>query len=106
MRILTNWYLSKWTNAEMQRYVIPGYSLNRAQYIGGYVGFALGFACLTFIRSMTNLLSALRASRLLHARTLSTLVRAPVSFFDTTPVGRILNRFSKVLTHRVSGCRA
>jgi hypothetical protein len=51
---------------------------------------------LTGTRSATNLTSCLRASRVIHHRTLTTLVRAPVTFFDTTPVGRILNRFSKV----------
>jgi hypothetical protein len=51
---------------------------------------------LTSVRSLTNLWSALRASRVVHHRALTALVRAPVTWFDTTPVGRILNRFSKV----------
>ena len=55
-----------------------------------------GFTLLTVIRSASNLLSALRASRVIHHGSLTSLVRAPVTFFDTTPVGRILNRFSKV----------
>lgn len=55
-----------------------------------------GFTLLTVVRSASNLLSALRASRVIHHRSLTALVRAPVTFFDTTPVGRILNRFSKV----------
>ena len=50
---------------------------------------------MTTLRSACNLLSALRASRIIHLFSLTALVRAPVTFFDTTPVGRILNRFSK-----------
>lgn len=100
VRILTNWYLSQWTQAELKHSFSLSsggapYNLDRGAYIGGYLGLAFGFVLLTAIRAYTNLMSALQASRIIHFNSLTTLVRAPVTFFDTTPVGRILNRFSK-----------
>jgi ATP-binding cassette subfamily C (CFTR/MRP) protein 3 len=37
----------------------------------------------------------IQAARLLHEALLHNKMRSPQSFFDTTPSGRILNRFSK-----------
>ena len=38
----------------------------------------------------------LNAASALHGTMLTRILRSPMAFFDTTPLGRILNRFSKV----------
>merc|ERR1711962_1114405 len=40
-------------------------------------------------------MGCLNAAFLLHANLLANIARSPMSFFDTTPVGRIINRFAK-----------
>jgi ABC-type multidrug transport system fused ATPase/permease subunit len=37
----------------------------------------------------------MRSSRYLHSAMLSSVLRACMQFFESTPIGRILNRFSK-----------
>jgi ATP-binding cassette subfamily C (CFTR/MRP) protein 1 len=40
-------------------------------------------------------LATYAASRTLHSSILFGVLRAPMTFFDTTPIGRIINRFAK-----------
>ncbi|CAM1327899.1 ABCC2 (predicted) [Pycnogonum litorale] len=37
----------------------------------------------------------IQSSAILHARMLNSIMKSPMSFFDTTPMGRIINRFAK-----------
>ena len=43
---------------------------------------------------LTFLLSCAKASQLIHEKLLFRIMRSPMSFFDTNPIGRIINRFS------------
>ena len=54
-------------------------------------------ACFIFatIRAYGFLLVSLRCSERLHDKMVVAILQAPVLFFDSNPVGRILNRFSK-----------
>ncbi|KAL9985334.1 hypothetical protein ACROYT_G007724 [Oculina patagonica] len=49
----------------------------------------------TTIRGFGVLLVSLRCSERLHDKMVVAILEAPVLFFDSNPVGRILNRFSK-----------
>jgi hypothetical protein len=45
-----------------------------------------------------NVYSCVHAAKILHRQLLNNVLRAPMSFFDTTPTGRIVNRFAGVST--------
>ena len=49
----------------------------------------------TFFRTFLLVRFGCSASGVLHEKLLKTVLNAPQSFFDTTPIGRILSRFSK-----------
>ena len=60
-----------------------------------YGSIVMGSLFLTLISSCCFYLAALKASENLHDQLTKAVLKAPVLFFDTNPVGRILNRFSK-----------
>ncbi|KAG2149655.1 P-loop containing nucleoside triphosphate hydrolase protein [Suillus cothurnatus] len=57
-----------------------------------YISIAGAFSVLAYIS--LGYYASLQASRSLFFRLLQRLTRAPARFFDTTPIGRILNRFT------------
>ncbi|KAF9135844.1 hypothetical protein BGW39_011433 [Mortierella sp. 14UC] len=63
--------------------------------IGMYCFITLMAVFFTVVKMLWQLYGSLRASRSLHEQLLVSILRAPIRFFDTTPVGRIINRFSK-----------
>lgn len=65
------------------------------KYIGIYFAFGMGASALTVIQTLILwIFCSIEASRKLHERMANAIFRSPMSFFDTTPTGRILNRFS------------
>ncbi|XP_069728809.1 ATP-binding cassette sub-family C member 3 [Phaenicophaeus curvirostris] len=86
-----NVWLSDWTNDP----VVNGTQHNTAMRIGVYA--ALGFlqGLIVLISSFTLAMGGISAARTLHAALLENKFHSPQSFYDTTPTGRIINRFSK-----------
>lgn len=60
-----------------------------------YMALGLSSIALQLIRSGSLIAGSIRASRTLQARLLAKVVRLPMSFFDSQPTGRLLNRFTK-----------
>ncbi|KAG0345643.1 Multidrug resistance-associated protein 1 [Podila humilis] len=88
-QIGTNLWLKYWTT--------PGSGAERplGVLLGVYAALIMSYMIITVIVSyVVMVLGAIRASTRLHERLLTTMLRLPMSFFDTTPLGRIVNRFS------------
>ena len=67
-------------------------------YIGIYSAIAIAAGFVNIAGVLTQYTGALRASRILFEKLLTTVVRATMRWHDVTPQGRMLNRFSKVGT--------
>jgi ABC-type multidrug transport system fused ATPase/permease subunit len=64
-------------------------------YIGIYALFGLGVMVASSIQTLIILVGSWLASQKLHTKLLNAVLYSPLRFFEVTPVGRILNRFSK-----------
>ncbi|KAJ2599228.1 hypothetical protein H4R99_003797 [Coemansia sp. RSA 1722] len=67
---------------------------SNAYWIGTYMSIGCFSTLWSAFKTMYAQNGALRASRNLHAQMVRTLVHATPRFFDSTPIGRIIGRFS------------
>ena len=84
-------WLSKWSDDSSQNSTED----KRDLYLSVYGGLGLGQAIFAVVGSVCLYISCLRGAERLHHLVLKNILHSPMRFFDTTPQGRILNRFSK-----------
>ncbi len=65
------------------------------RYLGIYAGVGLGQAVFVTASSFLMAIASFRASTALHEKLLLNIMHLALAFFEVTPTGRILNRFSK-----------
>ena len=59
-----------------------------------YAAAGLALCLNSLARSIYFAITSLKAAKTLHTSILSSVLRSPMLFFDTTPIGRVVNRFS------------
>lgn len=111
--VLGNFWLKRWSEVNQ----IEGRNPNIGKYIGIYFAFGVGSSVLVILQTLilwifcsievssslpatcgqVKALTIVQASRKLHERMAFAIFRSPMSFFETTPSGRILNRFSRLV---------
>lgn len=87
-QVFTNTWLTYWTERKFQ-------NLLENTYVAVYVVFA--FATVLFTALEFTMLAYLNnhSAQALNVKASQKILHAPMSFMDTNPMGRILNRFSK-----------
>uniref|UniRef100_K3X586 Uncharacterized protein n=1 Tax=Globisporangium ultimum (strain ATCC 200006 / CBS 805.95 / DAOM BR144) TaxID=431595 RepID=K3X586_GLOUD len=85
-----DWFLSKWSNGVIH--------YNQRTSLGIYMGLVAVASALVLARCVFYTEMCMRCSANLHFKYMWKVLSAPVTtFFDVTPVGRVLNRFSRDL---------
>ncbi|XP_077982033.1 ATP-binding cassette sub-family C member 5-like [Glandiceps talaboti] len=104
----TSWWLGYWiilgnvqvTNSTTN-YTETLVSVNLAEntdvtyFVTVYVGILAAVLVFTVLKCLFYVAVSLKASSKLHDKVFQRVFHSPMSFFDTTPSGRILNRFSQ-----------
>lgn len=85
--IMTSLWLSYWVSDK--------YHMSTGAYIGIYAALGVVQAFLMFAFSVMLSILGTRSSKVMLRQAVTRVLRAPMSFFDTTPLGRITNRFSR-----------
>ncbi|KAH9476201.1 ABC-type transporter cicA [Psilocybe cubensis] len=83
-----NLFLGFWTANSI-------HGFKQGDYMAVYAALGMAQAVFQFILSFSFAIASLIASLNLFRTALRRVLRSPISFFDTTPMGRILSRLSK-----------
>ncbi|XP_030856170.1 ATP-binding cassette sub-family C member 9 isoform X1 [Strongylocentrotus purpuratus] len=93
----TQFWLSVWSSAGAK---LPSNATDEEsnallmRYIGVYCALNAADMVLCMVWTMILLFQCVQTSKNLHNLMLTRVLRAPMRFFDTTPIGRIMNRFA------------
>ncbi|POM66217.1 Canalicular multispecific organic anion transporter [Phytophthora palmivora] len=95
-RTIVDWWPGHWARNMPRRDVDPTYS--GTTFGMWYLGLIVLCSILTLIRGVMMIESCMRSSQHMHDELFRRVLRAPVTrYFDVTPIGQILNRFSNDL---------
>ena len=61
-----------------------------SMYEGVFAALGVAGGIFAYIRAIVQLFASIRSSRALHKQLLYSILHAPLAFFDTTPLGRVL----------------
>ncbi|CAL9707790.1 unnamed protein product [Knipowitschia caucasica] len=86
-----NIWLSVWTNDAATNHTQERVHMR----VGVYAALGIAQGLLVMISSLTLYMGNIGAARKLHLNLVTNKLHTPQSFYDTTPIGRIINRFSK-----------
>ncbi|KAK1277387.1 ABC transporter C family member 2 [Acorus gramineus] len=91
LRVSSSTWLSVWTDQSSPKVHGAGF------YNLIYALISFGQVLVTLVNSYWLIMSSLYAAKRLHDAMLGSILRAPMVFFHTNPLGRIINRFAKDL---------
>ncbi|XP_057721837.1 ABC transporter C family member 5-like [Arachis stenosperma] len=90
LQIASNWWMA-WANPQTEG-DLP--KVSPTELLVVYMALAFGSSCFIFVRAILVATFGLAAAQKLFLKMLRSVFHAPMSFFDSTPAGRILNRVS------------
>jgi len=93
LQIASNWWMA-WASPQTEG---DAPKTDSVVLLAVYMSLAFGSSLFVFVRSLLVATFGLAAAQKLFVKMLRCVFRAPMSFFDTTPAGRILNRVSLAL---------
>ncbi|CAJ0932315.1 unnamed protein product, partial [Mesorhabditis belari] len=92
-QIVRSFWLSAWSDENDPSHT--GHKMELGTRLGVYGALGVVESLWFLVSQVLNLYGGLSASRRLHRPLIMNLLHSPMSFFDTTPLGRILNRCAK-----------
>ncbi|KAJ8721589.1 hypothetical protein PYW07_002364 [Mythimna separata] len=95
LQISVNFWLAIWSSDDKMLVNGTVDTARRDMYLGVYGGLGFGQAMASFFTDLMPFLACLKAAAILHSLMLDNVLKAPLQFFEVTPVGRLLSRFSK-----------
>ncbi|XP_019920175.3 multidrug resistance-associated protein 1 [Magallana gigas] len=104
LSLMGNIWLSRWTEDPILNAAVNVTQNQRelqqrnVYYLGCYVSFGIGQVFCVVLFGIFCVTRTISASHIIHSNLLHSILRCPISFFDTTPSGRIMNRFSQDLS--------
>lgn len=90
LQIASNWWMA-WANPQTEG---DEPKVTPTTLLLVYMALAFGSSCFIFVRAVLVATFGLEAAQKLFFNMLRCIFHAPMSFFDSTPAGRILNRVS------------